>query len=125
MVCCGSIWPQVKSSGYYRLRVERRWAAGSPRAASADKTRIGFVVVDGERFNRSSIMVMNRDGSGVRELLTKTRRPGAVPFFAAVPLLLGESNPDGAAILFAATDVLPNGFTKWDTDLSHPCRSKP
>jgi len=97
--------------------VPRGASMGRGITVTRDKNRIGFVVIDGERFDRSTIMVMNRDGSAVQSILTRTKRPGPVPFFAAVPLLLGEWAPNGGAVLFAGTEVLPNGFTKWDTDL--------
>jgi Tol biopolymer transport system component len=87
-------------------------------ALTPDRTRIAFVL-ETEASATSHMMVMNRDGSDVHELFAKSRpRPyGGLPQFSAVPLLLGQWTAEGRELLFASTDVLPNGYTKWDTRL--------
>jgi hypothetical protein len=64
-------------------------------------------------------MVVNRDGSGLRTLFSKQRPEplGAVPYYAAIPLLLGPWIRAGHELLFATTEVLPSGFTKFETTL--------
>ena len=88
-------------------------------AVSPGRARIAFVTTAGPGLGATSLWVANRDGSGARALLTRprSRSVAAIPTFAAVPLLLGQWSADGRHILFAATDVLPSGFVKWETDL--------
>lgn len=85
-------------------------------AVSPDKSQVAFVTSPRGHPERATIMLVGRTGTGLRPLFTRqlTRLP-ATPFFAAVPLLLGEWTRDGRSVLFAATDVLPNGFVKADT----------
>jgi hypothetical protein len=63
-------------------------------------------------------MVMRFDGSAPEARFSRTKlvADAGIPSFAAVPLLLGEWTGDGT-LLFAATEMLPNGYTKWVTDL--------
>jgi len=100
------------------FRVPRGMALGRGVALTPDRSRIAFVLVT-PGAGTSHIMVMNRDGSDPHELFAKSRpRPyGGLPFFAAVPLLLGQWTADGRNLLFASTEVLPSGYTKWETAL--------
>ena len=87
-------------------------------ASTPDRSGIAFVV-ESRGAGTARLMMMNRDGSGVHELFAKSRpRPyGGLPFFAAVPLLLGQWRADGGELLFASTEALPSGYTKWETAL--------
>jgi Tol biopolymer transport system component len=91
---------------------------GRGLALTPDRARIAFVL-ETRASAISHIVVVNRDGSNARELVAKSRpRPyGGLPLFAAVPLLLGQWTADGRELLFASTEVLPNGYTKWETAL--------
>ena len=85
-------------------------------AVSPDKDQVAFVTSPKGHPESATIMLVSRTGSAVRPLFTRqVVRTRTTPFFAAVPLLLGEWTRDGRSVLFAATDVLPNGFVKADT----------
>jgi Tol biopolymer transport system component len=87
-------------------------------SVSPDRTRIAYVLMKGPASHEANICVVNRDGSNRRVVLTRTQRfYSGIPGFAAVPLLLGEWTMDGRDILYAATEILPNGFVRWETDL--------
>jgi Tol biopolymer transport system component len=88
-------------------------------AVSPNRQRVAFVLGRGEKGDAATIMLMNRDGSTPQPLRTfKAPHPlFAAPFFAAVPLLLGEWTRDARAVLFAQTETLENGFTRMETGL--------
>ena len=88
-------------------------------ALSPDKQRIAFTVAPGGHADASTIMILDRGGKGAHAIWTERQsRPliGA-PLLSAVPLLLGEWTRDGRTVLFARTEVLPNGFVRASTDL--------
>ena len=85
-------------------------------AVSPDRNEVAFVTSPKGHPESATIMVVDRAGTGLRPLFTRqVVRSRTTPFFAAVPLLLGEWAADGRSVLFAATDVLPSGFVKVET----------
>jgi len=98
--------------------VAQGYSMGRGIALSPDRARVAFVLIKGPGMHEANIAVVNRDGSGPHVLLTRTQRfHSSIPPFAAVPLLLGEWTADGRDVLYAATEILPSGFVKWETEL--------